>query len=155
MTQNLTTRVSNILVSVEARAALGNKADAAYAKATGGKYTPFTTADVGPVANNAIVPKAVLNASLCIAALRGDNSDEGRLNALHSIAYGTLSDVELTIVRTQANTGWDARSLSRDLGRLTSNPNHVDFLALNEQTKKLDDVVAQAVAQGILDILQS
>ncbi len=152
----LSDRISALLTNLDARIILGNEAEKAYAEATGGTYTPYDASSANAVLNNGPVPKAVANASLTVAGFREETdepSEAGREQALRDIAAGRLKKAEVLALRLQANTGWDARSMSRGVERLKTNENHVDFTLLKTKVKELDTQVAAAVATKMLEML--
>lgn len=156
MTMNLSAKLTELLTNLDSVTEAANVADKAYNVAVGTPeaYKPFGTDNTTAVQNNAVVFKAVINASLAIAIMRGPVTEETRLQAILDIAYWRLSEAEALVARLDANTGWWARNISRDLQRATR-PVCMDFAQLPPNEVNKDDALLKAVANWLHNKLAS
>lgn len=159
MTQRLSTQLTALVTDIGFLTEAANAANLAYVVSTGGdpaSYEPFGSDAVDDVLNNLPPVRAVLNASLDIAANARGGGDDVRLEVLQDIADGNLDDDELLTVRLYMNAVWWQRNADRDLAR-TGRDICKDYAELldpfdAEEVAK-DDHLMVAVAKTIVEKL--
>ena len=158
MVMNLSVKLTALLTNLETITEAANVADKAYNVSVGTPeaYKPFGADNPSAVQNNAVAFKAVINASLAIAAMRweGKVTEERRLQAILDIAYWHLNEVEVLVARLYANATWWARNISRDLKRATRSV-CMDFTELPPNEIGKDDALLKAVANWLHNKLAS
>ncbi len=150
MSMNLSAKLTALLTSLKAIAEAANVANRAYNAEIGMRevYTPFGTDNPSAIQDNAVVLKAVINASLAIAIMRGPLTEQARSQAIADIAYWRLSEQEALVTRLYANATWWVRNISRDLQRATR-PVCMDFAELPPNEVSKDDALLMAVASWL------
>lgn len=117
---NLSRRITAVVTNLGNVTDFANVTDKAYNGTVGTpeKHQPFGADNFNMMISNGHMQRAVLNASLIIAQLRGDMSDVGRTQVIQDIADWDLDENEEFIVRCIANATWWVGNAAKDLKRV-------------------------------------